>query len=253
MSLMIRGLTAALGGSAILNGVDVAASAGQVTALVGPNGAGKSTLLKAVLQLVPSQGDIAFAGQDVRALSPIERARCVAYVPQRSLLVAALPVRLAVAAGRFSHADWMGQLRDIDHHAVEQALQEVDAQHLGERTYNTLSAGEQQRILVARALASEAPCILMDEPTASLDVGHALDLLALARRLATAGRTIVVVLHQLDDAYRSADRIVMLHRGRVLASGDPAAVLAAAPLAEAFGIAPLPTGALGFRRLGSSP
>ncbi len=253
MSLLVSGLTVRRGPCEVLQEVSFQAAAGQVTALVGPNGAGKSTLLKAVLGLLPAQGRIAFAGQDLGAMHAQARARLVAYVPQRSQLAAALPVRAAVAAARFSHHGWLGTPSATDRAAVDDALVAVDAVALAERTFSTLSAGEQQRVLVARALATGAPCVLMDEPTASLDVGHALTLLELTRRLASAGRCIVIVLHHLDDARRSADRIALLHRGRILAEGAPDAVLVEPILAEAFRVAPVQGGALGFRLLGRTP
>jgi iron complex transport system ATP-binding protein len=249
MTLTVDGLTVHRGTCAVLADISFSAAAGQVTALVGPNGAGKSTLLKAVLGLLPAQGRLAFAGQDLNALDAQARARLVAYVPQRSQLAAALPVRAAVAAARFAHHGWLGAAGAGDQAAVEDALAAVDAGHLATRTFSTLSAGEQQRVLVARALATGAPCILMDEPTASLDVGHALALLDLTRRLASAGRCIVIVLHHLDDARRAADRIALMHRGRILAAGAPDAVLVESNLAEAFRVAPVPGGALGFRLL----
>ena len=249
MSLLIDQLTVRRGNCSVLAEVSLTALTGQVTALVGPNGAGKSTLLKAVLGLLPSQGRISFAGQDLAVLSAQARARLIAYVPQRSQLVAALPVRAVVAAARYAHHGWLGMPRPIDRAVVEEALSQVDALHLAGRTFSTLSAGEQQRVLVARALATDAPCVLMDEPTAALDVGHALGLLDLTRRLAATGRCVVVVLHQLDEARRTANRIAMLHRGRILADGPPDQVLVEAHLATAFHVAPVPGGALGFRSL----
>lgn len=253
MSLAVSGLTVRRGPCAVLADVSFSAAAGQVTALVGPNGAGKSTLLKAVLGLLPAQGAITFAGQDLTALDARARARLVAYVPQRSQLAAALPVRAAVAAARYAHHGWLGAPQPADVAAIDEALAAVDAQSLAGRTFSTLSAGEQQRVLVARALATGAPCVLMDEPTAALDVGHALALLELTRRLAAAGRCIVIVLHHLDDARRVADRIALLHRGRIIAEGPPDAVLVEANLAEAFRVAPVPGGALGFRLLERGP
>lgn len=234
----------------VVDGVSLQAGAGKVTVLVGPNGAGKSTLLKAVLGLLPSSGGMHFAGADLRALDPVHRALLVAYVPQRSVLNAALPVSAVVAAGRFAHAGWLGR---VDMRPVEAALRAVDGQHLAARPFNALSAGEQQRILVARALATGAPCILMDEPTAALDVGHALVIYDLARRLANEGRCVVLVLHHLDDARRVADHLVLLHHGRVLAAGPSTTVLAEDPLAEAFRVAPVPGAAMGFRLLDGQP
>jgi len=247
--LAISSLSVRRDGRAVVDRVEVAAEAGRITVLVGPNGAGKSTLLKAVLGLIPSEGGIVLDGVDLRAAAPRERARRIAYVPQRSQLAAALPVRTVVAAARYAHDGWLAGAAGAGAAAVDAALRAADVLDLAERAFNALSAGEQQRVLVARALATGAGCILMDEPTSSLDVGHALALLGLARRLAAEGRTLVVVLHHLDDARRLADHLVLLHQGRVLASGAPEAVLSAEPLAEAFHVAPVPDGAMGFRLL----
>jgi len=253
VSLAVSGLTVRRGSCPVLAGIDFTAASGAVTALVGPNGAGKSTLLKAILGLLPASGRIAFAGTDLSRLDAQARARQVAYVPQRSQLAAALPVRAAVAAARYAHHGWLGGQQAADQAAIDEAIAAVDAGHLAARTFSTLSAGEQQRVLVARALATGAPCVLMDEPTASLDVGHALALLDLVRRLAAGGRCIVIVLHHLDDACRVADRVALMHAGRIVADGPPAEVLTEAHLGEAFRVAPVPGGALGFRLLERRP
>lgn len=248
--LVLTGLRVLRDTCPVVDGVTCEAPAGRITALVGPNGAGKSTLLKAVLGLLPSTGGMAFAGTDLRALPPAHRALLAAYVPQRSSLNAALPVGAVVAAGRYAHGGW---LRSAERGAIESALAAVDGLHLAARPFNALSAGEQQRVLVARALASGAPCILMDEPTAALDVGHALVIHRLARRLASDGRCVVMVLHHLDDARRVADHLVLMHRGRVLAAGGSGEVLSEAPLAEAFHVAPVAGAAMGFRLLDDAP
>ncbi|MCS6971108.1 MAG: ABC transporter ATP-binding protein [Planctomycetota bacterium] len=251
MSLELRGLSVRRGARLVLADIALSAARGQVTAIIGPNGAGKSSLLKAVLGLLPSEsGGIAWEG---RALprDPQQRARLLAYVPQRSQLSAALPVRAVVAAARYAHHGWWGGQGAGDAALIAEALAAVDASELAARPFTALSAGEQQRVLIARALASEAPCILMDEPSASLDVSHALALFALIRRLAAAGRAIVIVLHHLDDARRIADRVVVLERGALALAGTPAEVFASPRFAEVFGVEPLPGGAWGFALRGS--
>jgi iron complex transport system ATP-binding protein len=250
MSLALSDLRVLRDTCPVVDGVSMHAAAGRITALVGPNGAGKSSLLKAVLGLLPSSGGMRFADADLRKLDAAHRALLVAYVPQRSVLQAALPVSAVVAAGRFAHTGWMGS---HDHRPVQAALAAVDGLHLADRPFNALSAGEQQRVLVARALATGAPCILMDEPTSALDVGHALVIYALARRLADEGRCVVLVLHNLDDARRVADHLILMHRGRVLAAGHASTVLGSDPLAEAFHVAPVPGGAMGFTLLKGQP
>lgn len=247
--LAVAELSVRRGARTLLERVSLAVPRGSVTALIGPNGAGKSTLLKAVLGLLPSTGALRWDGDDLRTLPPHERARRLAYVPQRSQLAAPLAVRAVVLAGRYGHVGWAGWYGAEERAAADAALTAVDALHLAERGFSTLSAGEQQRVLMARALASGAPCLLLDEPTAALDVGHALDLLALIRAQAAQGRAMLVVLHQLEEARRIADALVLLQDGRVTAAGAPAAVLTSEALARAFGVRPVPGGALGCERL----
>lgn len=231
----------------VLGGVDLVACAGEVLALIGPNGAGKSTLLSAVIGRLPYTGAIRLGDADAAALDPRARARRVAWVPQRSGLRASMRVANVVAAGRYARQGWLARLSQSDAAAVAQAMRLADCADLAERPFDRLSCGEQQRVLVARALAGEAPLLLLDEPTAGLDPRHALGLLALVRRLAGEGRAVVVVLHHLDEAERCADRVALLAGGIITAEGSPAAVLADGPLRAAYGIVPVPNGALGLR------
>ena len=247
MTLTVRDLSVVRGGRTVLDRIALDAPAGAVTALIGANGAGKSTLLSAVLGLVPSTGEIRLAGDDLRALSGVARARRLAWVPQRSALTAGLDVTAVVAGGRWCHAP--GRLGDADHAAIADALAATDTSALAARPFAQLSCGEQQRVLVARALATGATAILLDEPVASLDLGHALDLLALLRALSRQGRTVVVVLHQLALLECVADHVVLLDHGQVTASGSPASVLETPALAAAFGVRPLPMAATGFARV----
>jgi iron complex transport system ATP-binding protein len=247
-ALVINGLTIRHGQRAVLSDISLRAPMGQVTALIGPNGAGKSTLINAALGLVPCiHGSVHLLGQDLLRLDRRARARLVGYVPQRSRLSAPLPVRDVVALGRYALGGGLGGVIGATRRAVDEALTAVDAMPLAERRFNELSAGEAQRVLVARALAGGAHTLLLDEPTAALDIGHALTLLALLRRLATNGCTVLVALHQLDEVRRVADHAVLLDRGRVAIAGTPAAVLASQQLTAAFGVEADPAGALAFR------
>jgi len=246
-ALEIRGLTVCRGPCPVVDAVTFSAEPGRITALVGPNGAGKSTLLKAILGLIPvTSGTITWNGRDLLTLSAQERARLVAYVPQQSQLSAGMIVARVVAMGRFAHQGPLGRMSAEDRARIDEALSQVDAVHLAGRSYDTLSCGERHRVLLARALATGAPLVLLDEPTASLDIGHALAALHLLRRLADDGRAVVAVLHHLDEVSAWADHAIMLHRGRVLVSGAVSEVLAPEPLATAFGVRPVAGGALGF-------
>lgn len=229
MSLVATGIGVRYGRRVACEGVDLDLAPGRITALCGPNGAGKSSLLKGLLGLVPTTGSVAIDGRALRRLPARERARSVAYVPQRSGLRFDLPVRAVVAQGRYAHGAG-------DDQAVDAALHDCDLRGMEGRSYLGLSAGEQQRVLLARALATGAGWLLLDEPTAALDVGHALQLLALLRRLADEGRGLLCVLHDLTEVLSVADEAVLLVDGRVVATGEPDAVLDTQRLRDAYGV-----------------
>lgn len=253
--LTISHLTVCRAAVTVLRDMSLAVAAGEIVAVVGPNGAGKSTALKAVLGLIPHDGVVTVQGQPVAAMSPRERARCLAYVPQRSQLSVGMSegmdVRNVVALGRFAHHGDVARLSAADASAIERALERCSITAFAERPFTQLSIGEQQRVLLARALATEAPALLLDEPTAALDVGHVLDLLALLRSLAHDGKAIVVVVHDLDQVARLAHRVCLLDKGQVRACGSVAEVFTPAHLAAVFGVAPVAGGALGFTAVAS--
>jgi iron complex transport system ATP-binding protein len=214
-----------------------------VTALIGPNGAGKSTVLKACLGLLPiAGGSVRLGDDDLLTMPRAARARRIAYVPQRSLLAAGLAVRDVVGMGRYAHRGPLARPTATDISAVDAALAAADALVFADRRFDQLSTGEAQRVLIARALATGAGTILMDEPTAGLDLGHALAVLGLIRRLAADGRTMLVVLHHLDDVREVADHAVLLVAGRVHGDGAPDAVLSADALRAVFGVETRPGG-----------
>jgi iron complex transport system ATP-binding protein len=254
--LQIEHLAVRRGARLVVDDVSLHAPAGRLTALLGPNGAGKSTVLKAAAGLLPSAGRVLFDGTDAVALDPRARARRLAYVPQHSSLDAPLPVREVVAQGRFAHHDGLGAtLGAADRHAIDAALARTAATALADRAFGRLSYGERRRVLLARALATGATTLLLDEPTAGLDVGQALALFATLRSLAAEGATLLLVLHQLDEAARFTDRLVLLDAGRVQAAGAPGEVLTPELLRRIYGVEPLDDGALGFRLVsrGGSP
>jgi iron complex transport system ATP-binding protein len=225
----------ALGDRAVLDAVDITVPKGKVTAVVGPNGAGKSTLLRACAALLaPQHGRITLDGRPLDAYTRAERARAIAYLPQERAVHWPLAARAVVALGRLPHDDANAE-------AIARALAAMDIAHLADRPVSQLSGGERARVLVARALAQEAPLIIADEPTAGLDPAHALALFTLFQRLATEGRTIVVALHELSLAARFADHIVLLANGRISATGPPGDVLTPQHLQPAFGVTMLCT------------
>jgi iron complex transport system ATP-binding protein len=246
--LVARALHVRRGDKLVLDEFDFSADRGSVHALCGPNGAGKSTALKALAGLLPSEGTIDVLGRPLGRWSRRERAQRLAYVPQQSLLQSGICVREVVAQGRYAHDPvWPGRYQRQP--AVERALLATDAGELADRRWNELSGGEQRRVLLARALATEAPIILLDEPTAALDVSHALKFLELLRGLTRQGRCIVVVLHDLEQVRRYADHALVLHHGRTLARGLTRDVIAPDVVRAAYGVELVPGGGLGYRLL----
>ena len=234
--LEARDLAVDLGGRRVLETVSFAVRPGERVALVGPNGAGKTTLLRAITGLIPYAGGLELKGRPVRAWRPRDRAREVALVRQQADLAVEFTASEIVALGRAPHLGWTQRLRGEDRAAVEAALEAVDLGALASRPVTQLSGGEQQRVALAQALAQDAPLLLLDEPTAHLDVRHQLDLLDRLGALAAAGKTIVAALHDLDRAAAFADRLWVLAEGTLLADGPPAEVLTPATLRRAFGV-----------------
>jgi iron complex transport system ATP-binding protein len=252
--LEVRDLGVALGGRPIVRAVSFAADRGTVTAVLGPNGAGKTTLLKALVGLLPYSGQILVDGRDLAAGSRRsrrqrrERARLVAYVPQRSALDAPLRVETVVGHGRYAHES-SAVLQGEDLRAVRAAMAATDIADLAGRSYLELSGGEQRRVLIARALATGARILLLDEPTESLDVGHALALFGLLRDLATSGVCVIAVLHDLNDALAFTDRALLLDGGAVAAAGATADILTDEPIRRVYGVEPVFEPRLCFRLL----
>lgn len=233
-ALEIKRLGVQLGKTTILKNVSLSVEQGAIAAVLGANGAGKTTLLRATAGLVPFEGEVHVAGTPLETLSRGERVQALAYVPQRSLLDSPLSVQVIVEQGRYALTS--GTLRREAASAIEQAMDRVDIHHLADRPFTQLSGGEQRRVLLARALATGARLVLLDEPTASLDVAHSVLLLELLQTLADEGYTFVVVMHDLNNAARFATRAALLHEGRVLVEGPTPEVIAPGALEEAYGV-----------------
>jgi iron complex transport system ATP-binding protein len=232
-----RDVNVTLAGRLVLRDVSLALSSGHLVALVGPNGAGKTTLLRALAGLVPSNGVIHVRGDALSSLSLRERARRFAYLPQGHVVHWPLPARDIVALGRYPHgATDPARLTARDAEAVLRAMQAADVVEFSERRVTELSGGERSRVALARVLAVEAPVILADEPTSSLDPRHQIDVMKTLRQAADKGALVMVVTHDLGLAARFADTVLVLSEGRLVSQGNPAEALSDQVMADVFRI-----------------
>lgn len=221
----------------VLTGVDLVVGEGETVALLGPNGSGKSTLLKTLAGLLPPlAGTVRLGDDDLRGLKVREVAQRIASVPQDEAAPFAFTVRQVVAMGRLARSNGLLDTPE-DAAAAEDAMRRADCLGLAERPANETSGGERARALIARALAQDAPLLLMDEPIAHLDAPHQAWIVRLVRDLAREGKGVVVALHDLNLAVAMADRAVLLAGGRVVMDGSSDAVLASDRLDAAFGTA----------------
>jgi len=235
-AIELANVTVVLGGQPVVNGIEAAVARGEWVALIGPNGAGKTTLLRAIARLVPFSGSIALEGSDTKELHRAELSRLLAVVPQEPSTPPWMTVAEYVLLGRTPHLGALAKEGKRDRDAAARALARLDLLEYRERRLGTLSGGEKQRVVVARALAQEARIVLLDEPTASLDIGHqqqALELLDVLR--GESELTLVAAMHDLTLAAQYADRMVLLDRGRVAADGLPRDVLTEAAIARHYG------------------
>lgn len=237
-AIAVRGLVSRRDHAVVLDGIDLAFAAGEVTAIVGPNGAGKTTLLRHLAGLdTPAAGQVELRGQKLASIGPTVRARSIAYLPQAASAYWPLRARDLVALGRLPHgADLSRPTKEADAAAVQRALERVDGLSLADRPIDTMSQGERARMMMARALATEAAIFLADEPVASLDPAYALETMTILRAEAARGACVVVVLHDLGLAARFADRIVVLANHKVAADGPPNVALAAGIIDAAYGV-----------------
>jgi iron complex transport system ATP-binding protein len=218
-----------------LDGVSCRVGASELVAVAGPNGSGKTTLVRALSGLVrPERGAVRVQGRALAEWGRSELARVLAVVPQREEIVFPLRVDEAVMLGRYARLGSLAAPAAADRAAVQSALERCDADALAARSIDALSGGEWQRVRLARALAQEPAVLVLDEPTASLDVRHEMELLELIRRLVDQGLAGLVITHELNLAARYADRILLLSEGHVVAEGTPREVLVEATLSRVF-------------------
>jgi iron complex transport system ATP-binding protein len=233
--LVVEALDVDLDARPVLRDAGFSAQPGELIGLVGPNGAGKTTLLRAISQLIPARaGTVTWQGQALGSLDARARARTLAYLPQGQAVHWPLTARRLVGLGRLPSLGPFGRAGAQDEAAVERAMAAADVLAFADRLTSTLSGGERARVLLARALAVEAPVLLADEPTASLDPYHALEIMELLRRTADAGRLVVLVMHDLGLVARFCDRLVLVDGGRTVAEGPPRAVLTPERLRQVY-------------------
>lgn len=224
--LQARELSLAHGRTPVIEGLEFELPPGKVTAIVGPNGCGKSTLLAGLARLhAPRRGAVLLDGQDIQRLPARTLARRLALLPQEASAPEGLSVGDLIRFGRQPHQGWLRQWSADDQRAVDEALAAADLEALADRPLEALSGGQRQRAWIAMTIAQQTPLLLLDEPTSALDLGHQLEVFELVRRLAAAGRTLALVLHDLASACRYADRLVAMRDGRIVAQGAPAEVV----------------------------
>ena len=236
MTLAAHALDYGYRGRAIGRALEVQVTPGEVTCLLGPNGSGKTTLLRTLLGVLrPLAGEVVLEGHPVAAIAPHERARRVAYVPQAAESHFDFTVREMVAMGRTAYTRLFGRPSRADAEATQEALERVGLAALAERPIARVSGGERQLALIARALATHAGILLMDEPTANLDMGNQSRVLDEIARLRADGKAILFTTHHPDHALRVADRAILLKDGTIVAQGPTASTLNSANLSALYG------------------
>lgn len=236
-SLRLNSVSVSISGSPIVSDVSFSVEQGEVVGLIGPNGAGKSTVLRSILGIVePEAGEILLGSERIADLDAKDRARSIAYVPQGAPVHWPLTAERTVALGRVPHLNPWQELSASDESVIENAMKQTDCWELRERLVTTLSGGERARVLLARTIAVGAQYLLADEPTASLDPEHQLQVMEIMKKQARADVGVVIVMHDLSLASRYCDKLVLLNEGNVIAEGTPKQVLTEENVAAAFNV-----------------
>jgi iron complex transport system ATP-binding protein len=233
--LKVRDALVRRGGRTILGPVSLEIGPGELAALIGPNGSGKSTLLRLFAGIWrPDSGEVLLDGTAIDTRPRKEIARRISFVPQEMQIDFSFTVTEILAMGRYAHRGRFTPPSETDRAAVRLAARECDVTHLLGRAVNTLSGGERQRVLIARSLVAEPEFILLDEPTANLDIQHALDILELCRALTQKGKTVIVATHDFNSVTRFVTRLVLLQSGKLVAEGSRDAVLTQEAIQNVF-------------------
>lgn len=235
--LAARGVTVGYAGRTVIDGLDVSIPPGVITTIIGPNGCGKSTLLRTLTRLLkPARGTVVLDGEDIAGLRTRDVAKKLGLLPQAPVAPEGLTVADLVARGRHPHQSWLRQWSSDDADVVERALAMTGVADLADRPVDSLSGGQRQRVWISMTLAQGTDLLLLDEPTTYLDLAHAVDVLDLVDDLHESGRTVVMVLHDLNLATRYSDNLIVMREGSILAQGHPRDVITAELLYEAFGL-----------------
>ena len=238
--LALRGLAVGYNGKALIHGIEIGVKRGEIVTLVGPNGSGKSTILKTITsQLERISGQVLLSGKDIREYSRKELAEHMAVVLTGRLQTELMTCRDVAALGRYPYTGRLGILSEKDESKVDEALAQVHAEHLAERSFDAVSDGERQRILLARAICQEPEIIVLDEPTSFLDIRHKLELLSILHRMAREQKiTVVMSLHEVDLAMKISDRILCVRGEEIFACGTPEEVLSDEVIRELYDLDP---------------
>ncbi len=236
--LAINNLTFSYNGNPVLNGIDLTIRPGEFVGIIGPNGSGKSTLIKIVNGLLRHyNGSVEFNGKEIKTFLPIELARHISYVPQYIDTSFDFTVRELVETGRFPYQTALRSSGREDTRAVSEALRHTQLEKYGERLFRQLSGGEQQRAVIAAALAQQSPWMLLDEPSSALDLHHQQEIYGLLRTLCQKqNKTIVVITHDINLAAQYCRRIVLMHNGRIVRDGPPEKTLLFPVIEKVYGV-----------------
>lgn len=235
--LAARGISVGYGRRMILEDLDIEIPEGELTVIVGPNACGKSTLLRALARMLPvASGTVELDGRAIRSFAPKKVARRLGLLPQSPIASDGIAVDDLVGRGRYPHQGVLRQWSDDDERAVQRALERARVSELSDRMVEELSGGQRQRVWIAMALAQETPILLLDEPTTYLDIAHQVEVLNLARDLQREGYTVVLVLHELNLAFRYATNLVVMQAGSIVAQGAVGDVVTAELIREVYGL-----------------
>lgn len=243
--LEVKSLSAGYSDTHVLEHVDFRIPSGKVTVILGPNGCGKSTLLKALCGIIPADsGQVVLDGENILTLPQRQLAQRVAYLAQ-SRQIPDITVERLVLHGRFPYLGYPRRYRKEDYAIADAAMKTMGVAELADELVQNLSGGQRQKVYIAMALAQDTPVILLDEPTTYLDISHQLQLMQQARMLAAQGKTVVMIIHDLPHAFQTADHMILMQEGKIVADGTPEQIYASGMISSVFGVRLCRTGTEG--------